>query len=270
VAFNEVEDIDAVLKKLLSSNEKYKKLAALEFLYETQFYIFKHEIACSVLEEDDLEVIALAVKNLFGNVAVNDIKRVKDYSKLQEQCYGINLFNKLKNIALKMPKKEMEFKGSVFPWVDFKLTTAEIMANMLIAAAVSYNSEIVDTLIEYSEKMDVDTRKAFVENFLKQPENAKQRLALIKACGDRSAIVRKSAFEIINSLELPSEDYGVIENLLQYKSGDLRKSAIKLLLKQSSAQLEESINRLSSSKNENKRLAAIVKCTLCQGHNKKD
>lgn len=260
VAFNEVEDIDAVLKKLLSSNEKYKKLAALEFLYETQFYIYKHKVASSVLEEDDLEVIAFAVKNLFGNLTVNSVKNVnyvKDYSKLEEQCYGIKLFTKLKNIVLRMPKKEIEFKGSVFPWVDFKLTTAEIMEKMLLSVALSYNGEIVDILVDCREKMNVDTRQIFVETLLKEPENCKQKLALIEACGDRSAFVRESAFKIINSLALTSEDYGVIENLLQYKSGDLRKSAIKLLLKQSSDQLAESINRLSSSKIENKRLAAI-------------
>lgn len=261
VAFREVEDIGEVLSTLLSSNEKYKKLVALQFLYGTQFNTFRHQIACGVLAESDLEVIALAIKNLFGSLnaysLMHNLKAVEDYSKLNEHYYGIELFNKLKVIIDKMPKKEVEFRGSVFPWVDFKLTTAEIIEKMILSVALSYNSEIVDLLIDYKEKMSADTRHVFVNVFLKNPNNIKQKLALIEACGDRSSSVRETAFKLVNSLELNNEDYGLVENLLQYKSGDLRKSAIKLLLKQSSEELADSVDRLLNSNNENKRLAAI-------------
>jgi hypothetical protein len=272
VAFDEVEDIAGVLNKLLSSSEKYKKLVALQFLYDTQFMIFRHQAACSILHESDLEVIALAIKNLFGDLNACSLRyreeAVKDFCKLEAHCHGIELFNKLEAIIPMITKKEIEFKGSVFPWVDFKLTIAEIIEKMILAVAMSYNSEMVDKLVDYREKMNVDTRQIFIEVFVKKPANVKQKLALIEACGDRSSSVRESAFRIVDSLELTKEDFSLVENLLQYKSGDLRKSTIKLLLKQSTEELESSVNRLMESSNENKRLAAIDIVSAIEGSKK--
>jgi hypothetical protein len=261
IAFDEVEDIDQILIKLTNSTEKYKKLVALQFLYDTQFMMFRHEIACNITKVSDLEVVALVIKNLFGNLNAYNIEHnldaLKSYHKLNDNCHGIKLFNQLKNIVDIMPKKEIEFKGSVFPWVDFKLTTAEIMEKMILSVGLDYDAESVDILIDYKEKMSADTRQAFVESFLKQPKNGKQKNALIEFLGDRSSSVRQSAFKIVSKLSLSNEDYRIIENLLQYKSGDLRKNAIKMLLKQNNEGLVECVQRLTSSNNENKRLAAI-------------
>lgn len=60
----------------------------------------------------------------------------------------------------------------------------------------------------------------------------------------------------------------MIENLLQYKSGDLRKNAIKLLLKQPSKDLSACVRRLIGSNNENKRLAAIDIVSAVEGNMK--
>ena len=261
VAFDEVEDIDQIIYKLINSTEKYKKLVALQFLYDTQFMTFRHQVACTMTKETDLEVMTLVIKNLFGSLNSYSLKNnaddLNDYYELSENCHGIKLFNELKHMLDIMPKKEIQFKGSVFPWVDFKLTTAEIMEKMMLSVDGSYDSEIVDILIDYREKMNADTRGAFVETFLEQPENDKQKKALIEALGDRSSSVRQSAFEIVSKLPLSEEDYRLVESFLQYKSGDLRKNVIKMLLRQSNEEIVNCVERLTSSNNEKKRLAAI-------------
>lgn len=261
VAFDEIEDVDDILNKLLHGNVKYKKLVALQFLVQIQFSEYRHKMACEMLEDEDLEVIGLSVKNLFSDInthsLIHNTGSINSYVNLGENYYGIGLFNKLKKILDNMPKKDIEFNESVFPWVSFELTKAEVMDNMLIAVGMSFNEEIVDILIDYKDKMTVRTRDVFVKKFLKEPSSLKQRLALFEACGDRGQTVRESAFKIIDSLELTKEDYDIIENLLKYKSGDLRKSAIKLLLKQSGDELLNTINNLTNSKDENKKLAAI-------------
>ncbi|MBB6214441.1 hypothetical protein HNQ80_000521 [Anaerosolibacter carboniphilus] len=261
-AFDEVEDIDSILGMLLQSTEKYKKLVALQFLYQTQFTIFKHQIASKVLWEKDFEVLALAIKNLFGDLTLYGIRNhakesLDSYAKLDDYCYGIKLFDQLKTVIDTMPKKELDFKGSVFPWLDIKLTASEIMDKMIFAVALSYDEHIIDTLIDYRDKMSADTRHAFVDIFLKKPKTMKQKIALLEACGDRSPSVRESAYEIVNHLELSKDEYVLIENFLQYKSGDLRKNVIKLLLKQGGEALTACVNRLVNSKNENKRMGAI-------------
>jgi hypothetical protein len=261
VAFEEVEDITSVIQRLMWSKEKYKKLTALQFMYDTQFPRLSHEIVCGMPNETDFEVIALAVKNLFINLGVYSLRHIGSelevYYELPDHCHGIKLFNQLKAVADAMPKKEVEYKGVVFPWSSFKLTTTEIIDKMILSVALSYNEEIVDTLISYKDKMSADTRQVFVEHFLRKPWNSEQRQALIEFCGDRSSFVREEAFKIIGALELNSEDYRIIEDLLKYKSGDLRKSAIKLLLRQEAEAVKESVQNLIESGNENKRLAAI-------------
>ena len=269
VAFEEVEDIDTIIADLLSADEKYKKLTALQFLYDTQFTIFKHQMACNVLTEKDLEVLALAVKNLFSGINCYSLSynpnAAEAYYKLQDNCHGSKLFNSLKNIVDMMPKKEIEFKDSVFEGVNFKLTTAEILDKMVLSISMNYDNETVNILIDYKEKMSADTRQKFIEIFLKKPETTKQKTALIEACGDRSSSVRQSAFKLVNELSLGAEDYKLIENFLQYKSGDLRKSAIKLLIKQESKELSAAVERLINSGNENKRLAAIDMVSAMEG-----
>lgn len=272
VAFDEIEDVDDILNKLLHGNVKYKKLVALQFLAQIQFSEYRHKMACEMLEDEDLEVIGLSVKNLFADISTYNLTHntssINSYVKLGEKYYGVKLFNKLKKILDIMPKKDIQFNESVFPWVSFELTKAEVMDNMLLAVGMSINEEIVDILIDYKDKMTVSTRGVFVKKFLEKPMNIKQKQALIEACGDRGQAVRKSAFKIIDSLELTKEDYGIIENLLKYKSGDLRKSAIKLLLKQSGEELLNTINNLTNSKDENRKLAAIDIVNVMEGDSK--
>ncbi|MEA4963862.1 DUF5724 domain-containing protein, partial [Lutispora sp.] len=261
-AFDEVEDIDQILDRLLTSNEKYKKLVALQFLYETQFTLFKHKKACEALWEKDLEILAIAIKNLFSDLEIYSLRReahptLEAYSKLGDNYFGIKLFDQLKEIADLIPKKEIEFKGSVFPWINISLTVSEILDKMIFAVSRNYTDKTVDTLLDYLDKMSSDTRQVFVDVYLEQPETTSQKVALLQLCGDRSSSVRNSAFAIVNKLNLDKEGYALIENLLQYKSGDLRKNAIKLLLKQSSKDLSACVKRLIDSNNENKRLAAI-------------
>ncbi|NSB14631.1 DUF4132 domain-containing protein [Clostridium beijerinckii] len=261
VAFNELEDAKEVLNELLHGKVKYKKLAALQFLSQIQFETYKHKIACEMLEDEDLEVVGSALKNIFTGINAYSLiynkNLIKPYVELGEAYYGVGLFNKLKRVLDNMPKKEITFKESLFPWISFELTKTELMDNMLLAVGMSYNDEILDILIDYKDKMSVQAREVLVKKFLKEPENLKQRNALIEACGDRGQSVREAAFKTINALELNREDYVYIEDLLKYKSGDLRKNAIKLLLKQSNEELMKSINNLINSKDENKKLAAI-------------
>jgi hypothetical protein len=262
VAFDEVEDIGTILEGLVDSDEKYKKLVALQFLHQTQFDIFKHKLACKALIEQDLEVLALALKNLFSGVGLYSLERemesnIEEYYKLGGDFSGIKLFNNLKSVIDLMPKKELEFNESVFPWVNFKLSTTEVLDKMIFSTAKNFNSNIVDTLIDYKDKMSAETRFAFVSVFLKKPGNMKQKTFLIESCGDRSSSVRECAYKLVDKLALSAEDYLLMEGFLGYKSGDLRKNAIKLLLKQSSEELKASVGRLVLSNNENKRLGAI-------------
>lgn len=262
VAFNEIEDINPLINTLLKAEIKSRKLAALQFLYEIQFPIFRHKTASLMLQDRDLEVVALAVKNLFSDLHTYNFRgsyrdELKSYNGLGKNLCGTPLFYQLKEIADRMPKKAITFEKSVFPWVNFEFSTAEVLEKMLYTFVLERNNEALDTFLDYRDRMGVDTRATVTEYMLSKPETPKQKLALLELCGDRSSSIRDTAFKTVNKMALTGEDYLLIEGLLQYKSGDLRKSAIKLLLKQSSSDLAACVERLASSSNSNMRMAAI-------------
>ncbi|MCR3759013.1 DUF4132 domain-containing protein [Clostridium felsineum] len=258
VAFDEIKDTEEILEGLLKSEYKYKKLLALEFLFETQEYTLMHKKSCEMLEEKDLEILALAVRNIFNNLGVRYASRgLKRYKSLGSKYYGKELFDKLKIIIDTMPKKEIKYSKVVFPWINVSLDVKVLVEKLMIAVGTTKDQAIIDTLIAYKNKMEVYTRVFFMEEFLKNTQNINQKKALIEALGDRSQMVRMKAFESVKSIELNDEDYIYIQNLLKYKYGDLRKNIIKLLIRQPSEKLYYTVKSLAESKEENKSTAAI-------------
>lgn len=261
IAFYEVKDLDEYVENLLKAKETYKRLVGLKFINDTQFYEYRHKVSCLMLNDDKLEVNALALSNLFGNYGIwsirNGVDFIKEYSALGKAYYGIELFNSLHNIINKMPKKEVVFEEQIFPWFNISISVSDILEKMMLSIAGDYNDDMIDLLFDYKNSMNVNVREVFVQVFLKNPNNEKQKAALFQLCGDRGESVRTEAFKIVDNIELKKEEYLQIEELLKYKSGDLRKSAIKLLLKQENKELKASIERLVNSKDDNKALAAI-------------
>lgn len=260
-AFDEVEDVKKPIESLMKSDKKYQRQSGLLFLYDTQFNIFKHGIACKSIDVIDLDVLVLVIKNLFGNLNTYDMKhnngeRLQSYN-YNKVDYGKKLFYKLKNVLELMPKKEIVFNEIVFPWINLSLTVSEIIEKMMMSVYLDYDNEVVDYLIEIKDSMSPQNRVLLVEHFLKVPSQGLQRTTLINLCGDRVANVRNAAFKLLSSFEIDRDEYIEIENFLEYKSGDLRKNCINLLLKQNSNNLYLSVKRLMESDNENKRLAAL-------------
>lgn len=261
IAFDEVEDIDDFLKFQLDSGRKYRVQTALIFLLGTQFTDFKHKIACTKITESDLDVAVLALKNIFSGTSKYNLDKYgeqlyKSYSKNKNQV-GLGLFNNLENLLNKMKAKKMVFNELVFPWVNIELTETEILNKMFYSVYFDYNNEIIDRLLEYKNKMDPELRRVLVAHFLKNSKNEKHKEEILFMCGDKSSDVRKIAFDIAMSLDLTKHEYLKIENLLTYKSGDLRKNCIRILLKQDSINLYSTIERLLLSNDENLRLASI-------------
>lgn len=261
IAFDEVEDIDDFIKFQLESGRKYRIQTALIFLLGTQFTDFKHNIACARITESDLDTAVLALKNIFSGTSKYNLDKYgkelyKNYKNNKNQV-GLGLFNNLENLLNRMTTKKMVFSELVFPWVSLELTEIEILNKMLYSVYFDYNNEIIDRLLVYKNKMDPELRRVLILHFLKDSKNEKHREEILLMCGDKSSDVRKIAFDIAMNLDLTKQEFLKIENFLTYKSGDLRKNCIRILLKQDSDNLFETIERLLLSNDENLRLAAI-------------
>jgi hypothetical protein len=262
MAFTDIALIESRILELTAATEKYKKLTALYFMLQLQIPRFQQRYAAPLLDDPDLEVKSWVIKNLFSDVNVYSIRaehreELSKYWDIEEVGSSEELFQRLKHLLDSMTKKEHRFTESPFPWCQIVVTRAEILGKMLLTLADHYSNERVDLLLDYSDSMSVETRSEFLTFFLRNPQTPKQKTAFIKFLGDKSSYVRNTAVKMVEKLSLTSEDYRMIEDLLHYKAGDLRKNAIAILLKQTPKELVGSVKRLVQDKNENKQLAGL-------------
>ncbi len=240
--FIEINNAKILIKELLDSNVKYKRLTALYFLSNIQDDLFQYELAKDLLNEKDLEIVAWANLNIKSNLNIK-----KDEFDL--------LFNSYKSIVENI-KKETSFKPSVFPWCEISLKKEDLLHKMLSIAKDSKDDNKLDDLSNFMNFMSTWTRRNYVEAISK-PNTKKQRDTLILSISDKSDAVRSKAFEESLKLDLTKDEYRKMEDYLRFKSGDLRKGLISLLIKQDSDSLYETIERLVNDKLEEKKLASL-------------
>ncbi len=258
-AFDEVSEIVDELSELLAAEEKYKKLTALYFLEQIQFPLLQYELACRQLRNPDLEVICWVVANIyphiqFDYIPLNEMNWLKEY----QDIYDLeDLFFELKTILDALPRKKVVFKASVFSWIDISLDAEQLAIKMLLALSNRPTERLVDVILDYTDRMSVNTRHKFLITYLGKVNTPKQKRAIIEFMGDRSPYVRKAAMAVIKKLQLTDDDYRMIEDMLRYKAGDLRQNVISILLTQSPNNLLFSIQRLLNADDEQKTLAAL-------------
>jgi len=261
LAFEEVGSIESWLKHLVSAPEKYKRMVALYFLRQTKSPLLQHGLAAPLLDDPEEEVKCWVLGNLFPDVGLRSLSPeykggLVKYNKIESIVSREQLFDKLKNMLDNLPRKGLVFSESLFPWCQIGASSDDIIGKMLLTLAEAPDDK-VDLMLDYRDKMSPDTRREFIHAFLKPPHTKKQKKAIVELMGDKSSYVRTSALKIVEELELAQDDYQIIEDLLQYKSGDLRKNAISVLLRRPPQDLLGSIQRLVDDKNEHKHLAAL-------------
>lgn len=262
MAFTDIALIESRIMELTAAAEKYKRLTALYFSLQVQIPRFQHRYASPLLDDPDLEVKSWVVKNLFSDANVYSFREEQreeliQYRGIEGVCSSEEMFQKLKNMLDTMTKKEVRFTDSPFPWCQIVVTRDEILGKLLLTLADLQSNEKVDLLLDYSDYMSVETRSEFLTFFLREPKTPKQKTAIIKFLGDKSSHVRTTALKMVEKLPLTPVDYRMIEDLLHYKAGDLRKNAIAVLLKQTPKELVGSVKRLVQDQNENKQLAGL-------------
>ncbi|MGZ4106884.1 MAG: DUF5724 domain-containing protein, partial [Tumebacillaceae bacterium] len=264
-----VDDVNATvepLKKLLALPEKYKRTTALYFVEQSSFPVFQHRMALPLLDDPELEVQCWALRNLFGRAIYN-------YREAYSRQFGTvseldTLFDQLTSFLNGMPKKEVRFEETVFPWSFIRVTHNDIIQKMMVCAIGNLSDAKFDALMALSEKMEVDTRQQFVSTFLKATSSDKRRLAVLAFLGDKSSHVRSVAMQHAAHVEFNPEDYMAMEEMLRLKSGDLRKNVLKLLLRQTPDAFLQTVARLAGEKNENKQLAALDLIVVAEKNDK--
>ena len=240
--FFEVEDGIKAAQLLINDAVPAKRAVAYYWLSQLQIPHIQLTIAWNHIDETDPFVLAFMLSNMFPTESTS-----LDYKKL---------FYDLKSVLLKLPIKKTKYSFPGMPALQAELSYDNALRCMNRCAELSLDTQQYDTLCDYVDKMSADLRYSFITLFVKNSTTAKQRKTILMLASDKSSYVRKSALEALQSFQLTREEYLSLEVMLRFKTEDLRKNIMSLLLSQKPDDCLDTVSRLMRSEEPNCQLAA--------------
>jgi len=181
--------------------------------------------------------------------------KISDYYEDREEAEFFYEFF-CKN-AENMKAKKLSISPCFFPWLNIELSRRDIMTAAAYAALSLGGEEKEEFVRKNLAEIDSDSRCIFFEKLYSDPETKEDRAVVIKAMGDKNERVSATAQKIAFNFEYSPEEYLILEDMLRYKTEHLRVKFSEILLRRSDEEIFESIERLISDKNEQKRWAAL-------------
>lgn len=259
IAVKDVSKVAGYLDYLLRAKEKYKRIIALLFLKNCQISTLQHTFAARSLCDDDLEVAVLAASLVlplnrlgYGRYSIPD---ESFYRHIGGEYKGKKLFDLLSSLLPRMKGRQLQYSGSVFPWVEFSSSQTDVLRLMVVSAILEPSDEALSLLEDNIGKIDPQSKLVMIEHLLKDTSKSRNREMLIGLCGDKSSVVRREAFSIVDGLDLEQSDFLFLENCLSSKNEGIRRNAIRLVMKQSPEGILSMVNRLASDKDKGKKIA---------------
>lgn len=258
--FYNMEDLALIAAAIMEEGVRHKIQVLFYYLLATQCDWMREKLSKQALEHysDDLSLVAAFLSSYLHSVYISgyNVTKNEDHSYFESPDEAKRHYAILKDICLRMPKKQT-YSPYLFPWYSTELSQSDITNKMTSIVYLTGSNELLNDLCNYYDQMTIEVRHSLIKELLKQPSSQIQVDTLVKALGDRAESPRKIAFEVLSRLELTAHQYLRIEELLKYKTGELRQQAILLLSKQTPEALTGSIERLLISPVADKRLAGL-------------
>ncbi|MDO5560568.1 MAG: DUF4132 domain-containing protein [Oscillospiraceae bacterium] len=184
-----------------------------------------------------------------------DLTKVFDSTKEAQKHYNL-LLGVLRN----MKHKSIEFSPCIFPWYSTALKKTDLITRLCFLANALDDNDKCDEICTYIQEIDISnygSRRQYILCLLTQPQTPVQRNMLIKLLSDREQYSRDTAFEIAKLLDLTADEYAAVEQMLRYRSSDIRSHVFTLLYKQNDNELSATVERLASGKTEELRTGAL-------------
>lgn len=273
-AVREEDCLHEPLRYIMDHGATYQKIAAQYFLSQSQNNELCFSLSVPYIAQSDLELQSLVITNYvykWSHIwrahpdyeAIKNKPVVERVPMLERKEERVRQFKLFKTMLVQMPKQEVVEKSKVFDWKTYSHTTDEIANKMLYLTAYDLDPDLVAQVIALKDRVSPDLRNALIRAFTNDLSNPEQRQFLFDSLSDKSVPNREAALTRINEMTLTPQDAEMVQGLLKLKTGALRQSAIKILLKQDSKQLDQSIETLLESPVELQRLGALeMLCVL--------
>lgn len=258
--FYKMEDLETSADRILQQGSKHKIQVLFYYLMNTQCQSIREKLSKQALERypDDPAIVASFLNSYLHSVSMGGYYSQKEENHVyyESEKEAARHYEILKTMYNRFTKKHV-FSPFIFPWHRAELSRQDITEKMACLVYVAGNNDRLDDLCSYYEQMSSDTRHCVVRELLSHPSSVIQMNTLVKALGDRAEYPRKAAYKILDTLPLTGTQYLQMEELLKYKTGELRQNVISLLMKQSPEQLAACIERLLAATLVEKRVAAL-------------
>ena len=198
----------------------------------------------AALEDNNPRVALTALSGIFG----------ADRHGTPEIADDSDLFERLERLFHRLPARPVTLKPMVWPWTEGRAGQQQVAA-VLIGAL---GKRPATRLIPYLRALDPWQRRAVAERLAENPKwDDATRDALFTLAGDASDYARRAALEALAKTRLKPGEAERLEGYLTRKAGDLRQSAVGLLVAQPDRAALASADRLLAAKDGNQRLAGL-------------
>ncbi|MGG1518206.1 DUF4132 domain-containing protein [Paenibacillus oryzisoli] len=267
-AVREEERLPALIRRLMEQGATYQQIAAQYFLAQSHNDALRFSLSAPYLAQSNLELQSLVLTNYVyrwsrawrSHPAYEQLRHkpiVDRVPMLEAKAERVRQFELLRAQLLGLPKAELAERSQVFEWRTYTHSTDAIANKMLYLAAYDLDAEMIAEVIALKDRVSPNLRIALIQSFTPEMSDPVQRQFLFDSLSDKSVSNREAALARIDEMTLTPQDAALVQGSLKLKTGALRQSAIKILLKQELDQLDHTIASLVESSVELQRLGAL-------------
>lgn len=267
-----------VCRRLVKNGTKHQRMVCGVFVHSFDSPAFENECGKFAIENfsGERETAALFIDSLMSSVGTDvfDVmkKMIPDWGNdkpsgkrihteferffdSREEAY--KFYAILKELYASIPKKEIKFEKCVFPWHTAVLSKSSVIIRMAYIASALADNDLIDEVCPLIGELEWSRYHVLVL-LTAYPETEIQQSTAVAGVANRDSSTAKTAYKIIKeSVKLTEENYLQLEQMLKYKSADIRKNVIDLLLGQEDKALQCCCERLLSDKSSEKRTGGL-------------
>lgn len=265
LAFTDVAKAVTALEYLVHNGSRHQLLVAGYFAAHLEFPLVANRLAKTVLKthDDKSDVVAVwlpcflddASSRLWEAHRFGKSSSMRGYfDSLEEaQEYSALLSALLNSFA----GKEKTYSPCVFPWHEVKVSKSDFARHICTIAALTGDDDMIDGACPLIPEVDANSRRTTFTILLRRHSTPTQRRTVLEALADRETYTRADAYNYAKGMTLTHEEYAIVEGHLRFKTADIRKNCMDLLMKQKDPALTETLTRLLGAPKEESRFAAL-------------
>ena len=264
-----VIDVDAAvltIQKIAEEGTRPQVIAAAFFANNLFSNRLKVKVAKAYVTAHigDVEVLAIVLPMLFAtdtfNIRYRDLDakaKLAEYFADREEAEA--MYAGLWKTLSEMKQKKMAFEPCDYSAKKEEFNKGNIVQILVRIAFMLEDEAKKDELCPWIGEIGGTYVTKGTELLLlaKEPKTEVQRDTVVSVIADKESVARETAYEIASKMELSDRHYQMLEDMLRFKSSDVREHVITLLLKMEAEPMYLCVERLLSDKKEEKRTAGL-------------